>query len=490
MVIVAYAVYVRVSSDKDEQVSSVENQIDICRYWLENNGFEWDEHAVYFDDGISGTAWLERHAMQRILNKARKKELDTVIFKSIHRLARDLKDALEIKEILLGHGVRLITIEEGYDSHYEGKNDMKFEMYAMFASQLPKTLSVSVTAALAAKVRRGGYTGGFVPYGYEIVDDKYAIHDEEAALVREIFELYSQGFGYIKIANTINDKGARTRKGAPWTFSTLCKMIKNPAYKGTYTMQKYGTVKVNGRKKKVINPKEKWVIFENHHPAIINYELWDMVNDKDPNKFKKKRRVSTSNELRGITVCAHCGTAMSKRNSINVSKNGKATEYSYMICNWSRTTARRECVKHVPIHYKDLRALVLDKLKEKESVLEKEFYSDENRLHVKLKKLNKDIKDLKVKKERLLDLYLEGERIDKDTFTVRNKKLEKEIELKELEIQKANNIETQMKEKQEVRDAFALLEESKDLNSVFKKLIKRIEVAQDGAIDIHYRFAE
>ncbi|MFC9419732.1 recombinase family protein [Bacillus mobilis] len=486
----AYAVYVRVSSDKDEQVSSVENQIDICRYWLENNGFEWDEHAVYFDDGISGTAWLERHAMQRILNKARKKELDTVIFKSIHRLARDLKDALEIKEILLGHGVRLITIEEGYDSHYEGKNDMKFEMYAMFASQLPKTLSVSVTAALAAKVRRGGYTGGFVPYGYEIVDDKYAIHDEEAALVREIFELYSQGFGYIKIANTINDKGARTRKGAPWTFSTLCKMIKNPAYKGTYTMQKYGTVKVNGRKKKVINPKEKWVIFENHHPAIINYELWDMVNDKDPNKFKKKRRVSTSNELRGITVCAHCGTAMSKRNSINVSKNGKATEYSYMICNWSRTTARRECVKHVPIHYKDLRALVLDKLKEKESVLEKEFYSDENRLHVKLKKLNKDIKDLKVKKERLLDLYLEGERIDKDTFTVRNKKLEKEIELKELEIQKANNIETQMKEKQEVRDAFALLEESKDLNSVFKKLIKRIEVAQDGAIDIHYRFAE
>ncbi|MGI8277391.1 recombinase family protein [Bacillus mycoides] len=486
----AYAVYVRVSSDKDEQVSSVENQIDICRYWLENNGFEWDENAVYFDDGISGTAWLERHAMQRILNKARKKELDTVIFKSIHRLARDLKDALEIKEILLGHGVRLITIEEGYDSHYEGKNDMKFEMYAMFASQLPKTLSVSVTAALAAKVRRGGYTGGFVPYGYEIVDDKYAINDEEATLVQEIFELYSQGFGYIKIANTINDKGARTRKGAPWTFSTLSKMIKNPAYKGTYTMQKYGTVKVNGRKKKVINPKEKWVIFEDHHPAIISNELWDKVNDKDPNKFKKKRRISTTNELRGITVCAHCGTAMSKRNSINVSKNGKVTEYSYMICNWSRITARRECVKHVPIHYKDLRALVLDKLKEKESVLEKEFYSDENRLHVKLKKLNKDIKDLKVKKERLLDLYLEGERIDKDTFTVRNKKMEKEIEVKELEIQKANNIEIQMKEKQEVRDAFALLEESKDLNSVFKKLIKRIEVAQDGAVDIQYRFAE
>ncbi|MEF7558502.1 recombinase family protein [Bacillus thuringiensis] len=486
----AYAVYVRVSSDKDEQVSSVENQIDICRYWLENNGFEWDENAVYFDDGISGTAWLERHAIQLVLEKARKKEIDTVVFKSIHRLARDLKDALEIKEILLGHGVRLITIEEGYDSHYEGKNDMKFEMYAMFASQLPKTLSVSITAALAAKVRRGGYTGGFVPYGYEIIDGKYAINEEEAALVREIFELYAQGFGYIKIANTINDKGARTRKGAPWTFSTLSKMIKNPAYKGTYIMQKYGTVKVNGRKKKVINPKEKWVIFEDHHPAIISHELWEKVNNKDPNKFKKKRRVSTTNELRGITVCAHCGTAMSKRNSINVSKNGKETEYSYMICNWSRITARRECVRHVPIHYKDLRALVLSKLKEKEMELDKEFCSDENQLQVKLRKLKKDINDLKFKRERLLDLYLEDERIDKDTFTIRNAKIEKEIGLKEMEIRKASNIEIQMKEKQEVRDAFALLEESKDLHSVFQKLIKRIEVAQDGAIDIYYRFEE
>ncbi|MGR5970672.1 recombinase family protein [Bacillus paranthracis] len=155
-----YAVYVRVSTDHDDQVSSVENQIDICRYWIERNGFEWDENAVYFDDGISGTAWLERHAMQLILERARKKEIETVIFKSIHRLARDLKDALEIKEILLGHGIRLVTIEEGYDSLYEGRNDMKFEMYAMFASQLPKTLSVSISAALTAKVRRGEHIGG------------------------------------------------------------------------------------------------------------------------------------------------------------------------------------------------------------------------------------------------------------------------------------------------------------------------------------------
>ncbi|MDR4248409.1 recombinase family protein, partial [Bacillus thuringiensis] len=88
--------YVRISTDKDEQVSSVENQVDSGRYWIEKNGNEWDQNAVCLDDGISGTAWLERHAMQLILQKVRKNELDTVVFKSIHRLARDLKDALEI----------------------------------------------------------------------------------------------------------------------------------------------------------------------------------------------------------------------------------------------------------------------------------------------------------------------------------------------------------------------------------------------------------
>ncbi|MGR5909608.1 recombinase family protein [Bacillus pacificus] len=67
-----YAVYVRVSTDRDEQVSSVENQIDVCRYWLDQHGYDWDENSIYFDDGITGTVLLERHAMQLILEKAKK----------------------------------------------------------------------------------------------------------------------------------------------------------------------------------------------------------------------------------------------------------------------------------------------------------------------------------------------------------------------------------------------------------------------------------
>ena len=159
-----------------------------------------------------------------------------------------MRDALEIKEILLGHGVRLVTIEEGYDSYYEGKNDLKFEMYAMFASQLPKTLSVSISAALAAKVRRGEYTGGTVPYGYKIVDKKYVINQEEAEIVREMYELYDNGLGYLRISNALNDVGKYKRSGKLWTYSAVKLIITNPMYKGDYVMGRSTEVKVDGRK--------------------------------------------------------------------------------------------------------------------------------------------------------------------------------------------------------------------------------------------------
>ena len=75
----SYAIYVRVSTDRDEQVSSVENQIDICRNWLERNGFIWDEKRVFKDEGISGTLFVNRPAIQLLLQKQKQKEIDMVV---------------------------------------------------------------------------------------------------------------------------------------------------------------------------------------------------------------------------------------------------------------------------------------------------------------------------------------------------------------------------------------------------------------------------
>lgn len=206
----SYAVYVRVSTDRDEQVSSVENQIDICRNWLERNGFTWDEKLVFKDEGISGTLFVERPAIQLLLQKAKAKEIDMVIFKSISRLARDLKDSLEIREVFLAHNVRIISVEEGYDSVKAGKNDMAFELWSLFSAQYSRTLSSSITAALAVKVRRGEHIGK-VPYGYNRENQKLVIKEEEAKAVRRMYSWYIDGWGYKKITNELNRLGVKSK---------------------------------------------------------------------------------------------------------------------------------------------------------------------------------------------------------------------------------------------------------------------------------------
>lgn len=475
-----YAVYVRVSTDRDEQFASVENQVDICRYWIEKNGYEWDQNAVYFDEGISGTAWLERKAMQLILEKARKKDLDTVVFKSIHRLARDLKDALEIKEIFLGHGVRLVTIEEGYDSLYEGNNDMKFEIYAMFAAQLPKTLATSISAALVAKVRRGEHTGT-IPFGYDRIDKKLIINKAEAEIVKQIFDWYEEGRGYRTIANMLNKNGCRTKSGNLWSEVSVKVIVTNSLYIGEHVMHKYKTVKIGGKKRTVKNHKDKWLVFRDHHEAIISQEQWASVNKPRGTK-KRKTKFDARNEFRGLVWCAHCG----KR--IRAIYSGMGTKYERIYMKCSTYKAYGTCVKHIPVRYEDFRSLILRRLKEKQKNVETEIGKRSmDKLLDKTRKSKKLIKQLESKKEKLLELYIDA-LIDKETFVSRSKKLENEIKEQEIQLLELKDRERQNQEEQEIQEAFNILQKEKDLHDAFKKLINKITFHQDGRIDIDYTF--
>lgn len=483
MKILKYAVYVRVSTDRDEQVSSVENQIDICRYWLEKNGYEWDPNAVYFDDGISGTAWLERHAMQLILEKARRNELDTVVFKSIHRLARDLRDALEIKEILIGHGIRLVTIEENYDSLYEGGNDIKFEMFAMFAAQLPKTLSVSISAAMQAKARRGEVIGK-PGLGYDVIDKRLVINEKEAEVVRGIFDLSKKGFGYKKIASILNDKGIYTKSGQLWSDTTIAKVLKNQKYKGDLVLNRYKTVKVDGRKKRIYTPKDRLTIIEDHYPAIVSKELWNAVNNNRVSQ--KKIKQDMRNEFRGMIFCNHCGGSITVKYSGKRSKKNNK-EWVYLKC--SNFLRFNHCVNFNPIYYDEIREIIIYRLKQKEKELEIHFNPKiHEKREAKSIEIKKNIKLLKAKKEKLIDLYVEG-LIDKDVFSKRDLNFENEIKEQELELLKLMDQNKRVNEEQQIKKAFSMLDEEKDMHEVFKILIKKITLSKDKYIEIEYTFS-
>lgn len=487
-----YLVYARVSSDKDSQKDSITNQIDISRYWLEKNGFEWNDNAVLKDEDKSGTLFLERTAMQLILQKARNREIEMVVFKSIHRLARDLKDALEIKEVLVAHGVRVVTIEEDYDSYKEGKNDMKFEMHSMFAAQYPKTLSVSISSALAAKVRRGEHIGK-VPYGYDRIDGKLVINEGEARVIKQIFKWYNEdGLGFKNITHALNDavkKGELLppRKGGMWQVTTIRSIIRNPTFCGTFILNKYTTIKIDGRKKQILNPIEKWSIFENHHPAIISTEEWEKANSKPITN--KKKKISPWNEFRGLLKCGNCGFNMIVMQSWKKKKDGTKTKWRYLKCSAYRRAGESACVNHVPLTYEDFREFIIKRLTEKGEQVALEFEDlFGKQKEQQIKKLERSIVELKEKNNRLVDLYVD-QLINKEEFEQRRTEFESTINELKNHLFLLKKEETSKVAIKDIKQAFNKIKmKDKDIHHALKVLIDYIVIHPNGETDITYKF--
>lgn len=487
-----YLIYVRVSSDKDSQKDSIPNQIDICRYWLEQNGFEWSDRSILKDEDKSGTMFLERTALQLILQKARNREIEMVVFKSIHRLARDLKDALEIKEVLVAHGVRVVTIEEDYDSNKEGKNDMKFEMHSMFAAQYPKTLSVSISSALAAKVRRGEHIGR-VPFGYNRIDKKLVINEEEAKVVRQIFNWYNNdGLGFKNITHMLN-KGVqngeipRPRNGGIWQLTSVQSIIKNPTFCGTFILNKYTTIKIDGRKKQIKNPEEKWNVFENQHPAIITREEWEKANSKLV--VNKKRKISPWNEFRGLMKCGKCGCNMIVMQSWKRRKNGSKTKWRYLKCSAYRRAGRNGCVNHIPLTYEDFREFIVTRLIDKGEQIALDFENTfGNQKKQKINRLTNNIVELEEKNSGLVDLFLD-KLIEKEEFQHRRVEFERKIKDAQDKLYLLKQEEISKVAIKDINQAFNRIKgKDKDIHHALKILIDYIVIHPEGSTDIKYNF--
>lgn len=491
-----YIVYGRVSTENDEQVSSLQNQIDICHNWLERHHYEWSEKSVLLDDGISGTTILERKAMRQLLNRAKNNEIKMVLFKSISRLARDLKDALEIKEVLLSARVRVVALEEGYDSLTEAKNDMKFEMFAMFAAQYPRSISMSVSAAFAAKVRRGEYRGGKVPYGYCIQDKRLSIKEDEAAVIRSIFRKYNQEqLGFKRITKWLNKELFEGKVPPPkqkktWRVTTVESIIKNPRYCGVVIMNRYETIKVNGRKKQIVNPPEKWSVFLNQHPKIVSVEEWKKANRRDIKHYQK--RMTHWNEFQGILRCSHCGASMVILQTSKLNKDGTRTHWYYMKCGNYRRNGKCACENHVPIHYEDFRSFLINQLKRQGSkLIVNVIPRNSGERELKVQQLKNQLEHVKLTNKKLLDLYINDSLISKSELLKRQNDLLMQKRKVETELCRLQSLNQKGCDKWDVSYALSQLEDTNsNLKDAFHVLFERIMIHSDGQTDINYRFKE
>ncbi len=368
------ALYCRLSRDDDLQgeSNSITNQKSMLKKYAEDNGFR--NTRFFVDDGYSGTNF-NRPGFQEMMDYVKAGQVATVIVKDMSRLGRDYIGVGTYTEIVFPKAkVRFIAINNGVDS-----NDGQGSEFAPFLNIInewyAKDTSKKIRAVLKNKGESGRPLANQPPYGYmkDPNDGSKWIIDEEAAqVVREVFHMYLCGLGSAMIARELQKRGIprprehRRRllhKGAEipeeeqcaWKAIVVRKMLEKQEYTGD--LINFRSYKKSFRNKdRVYNPKEKWLVFENKHPAIIDRETWDRVQQRIAKVRIRPNRFGEVNMFSGMLYCADCGKPLYLARCLKWD-----TSQDYFSCSTYRKN--RGCSTH-QIRVCVVNRLVLENLRE------------------------------------------------------------------------------------------------------------------------------
>ena len=272
--------YARVSTDSEEQLTSYSSQIKYYSDKIKSNP-EWEFVGVYADEGISGTGVKKRTEFKKMIDDALKGKIDIILAKSISRFARNTLDTLKYVRLLREHHV---------DIHFEKENiktlDMDSEMfltfYSAFAQAESESISQNIKLGIKAKMKRGEMANGAAPYGYvwNKQNKQLEIDEDQAEIVREVFNLYCSGKGAKTISKILNDRCVPTySKGKKWYPTSIISMITNEKYVGDIIGRKhYVESPITHKMVRNFGEKEKYYV-KNHHESIITRDVWDKAQE-------------------------------------------------------------------------------------------------------------------------------------------------------------------------------------------------------------------
>lgn len=444
------AITIRVSSLYEAQDTSVENQEAMLRKEVEERNWTLDEENIYIERE-TGTSF-ERNEMERLLNDARMKKFDVVLTKSISRFGRNQRELLEAIEILDENGIRFIEFEKNIDT---GKDRSLLGLYAWLAENESRQKSDAIKLTIRKKQERGEFVAGRAPYGYkrDPTDNNKLIIDREAAeVVKNIYSLYIQGYGYRAIAGILTDnnvppprKDIYNRKTTTaWNIDTIKNILCSQYYIGN--MEQYKKESLIFKKKKKTIPKEDWIIKKGTHEAIVSKEdflLVQEIREKRAENYYRRKKGSL-HLFSGFLKCGQCGSNLQHMNG-------------FYICRLYINAGVKFCSRHAikediltDIVQKDITELAKDKIKREQLFDEakKDLYKNNTNLKKLLEETRKKMDKLE---KQLLMTYedrLEGIiTVDQYSIFSTNFNKEKNVidnKIKELEntILKENSIQS------------------------------------------------
>ncbi len=312
------APYCRVSTDKEEQLSSYEAQIEYYTAKIAENP-DWTMVRLYADEGISGTSMKKRKEFMKMVDDCEKGKIDLVITKSTTRFARNTLEGIQIVRQLRRLGVGVFFEKENANTLYMD-NEMILTFFFSQAQAESESLSKNVSWG-----HRRNFENGKVYYQYDSflgykkgLDGQPEIDEEQAPIVRRIFARYLMGDSVRKICRDLEADGVRTVRGCEkWSDSTVQNMLRNEKYIGDALLQKTYVQDIFTRKSMKNEGQLPKYYVHNCHPAIIDRTTFQKVQEEIARRSSKKKtsakaktelgKYSGKYALSELLVCGECG---------------------------------------------------------------------------------------------------------------------------------------------------------------------------------------
>lgn len=408
--------YARVSTDQDEQINSLENQVQYYTELIQSRP-NWRFVPGYVDEGISGGSTKKRDNFNRMIRDAKAGMFDFIITKEISRFSRSTLDSIRYTQELLDYNVGVFFQNDNINT-LDTDSEFRLVIMAGVAQDEIRKLSERLKFGFRQAIKNGHVLGNDKLYGYDKKDCVLTVNEEEAEIVRIIFDLYgNQRLGTRTISKRLMELGHTSREGNAFNTLTIRHILENPKYKGWYCGNKSQSVDYR-TKRNVLLDESEWVTYPDPSiPAIVSEELWNRAN-----ALYKRRREEMKSHSSGVSFhnrypystkiyCEEHGTTFHRQ--VIQTKKGQQEVWQ---CKVYRSHGRAAC-SAPQIRSSDLDFILSDIFKElirdKQKIIDslvtvltnipKEVDYGKLRCQVE-----NEMDDLERKKNRLLDLSIAG----------------------------------------------------------------------------------
>lgn len=494
------AAYARVSTEKESQVESFEKQIEFFNDFTKNNGYEL--YKLYADEGISGKQIKHRKQFQQMMQDAKAKKFDKVVVKDVSRFARNTVDLLQSIRELKSYGIQVDFLNNG--EVMEGGSEFILTILGAMAQQESANMSKRVKFGKDITAQKGRVPN--LVFGYDkIPDERYTlkINEEEAKIVKEIFESYVyKGIGTTKIAWNLNDRGIRTKKTkSKWVQTSIVRMLKNPIYTGRVTNKKSEVTDfITGTRKEL--PEEEWIVVEKQEMRIISDELFNRAQElleQRSNEFKlNNKREKTEYVFSTLIYCKHCGYSFRR---IKRKYTADGPEYIRWVCSGRNSMGVNHCpnttvideeelLNAIKIYLKSIIKNKKDFMKAVEKEFEKITKLRENNERSE-ESLLKEIEKVTVKKHKYMEMFqneiINIQELKKYTNPLNEDiaRLERELKLITSEIKEKDVLEKELNKT--IKTVDDILNNQTITNAMLKTIIDVIEVDSDSNVEVRLK---